>query len=132
MMITTKLMAATAVALALSVTATPLTQQPSADEERRSAITVMRAINTAQNAIRQSSGRYLALDALIEHQAMGRVRPNIAVNGTTITHQGAQLRLALSADALQYLVTVVPAQTCGTAVFSDERGLIYTGKVLDC
>jgi hypothetical protein len=33
---------------------------------------------------------------------------------------------------MQYQAMVVPAETCGTATFSDERGLIYTGKVLDC
>ena len=63
---------------------------------------------------------------------MGGVKPNIAANGNLIFHKGAQLRLALSADASQYQVMVVPVDTCGVAVFSDERGLIYTGKVLDC
>ena len=102
------------------------------DDERRAAITVMRAINTAENATRQTGGKFVPLAELLDHAAMGRVKPNIAINGNTMTHQGSQLRLALSADALGYQVMVVPAQTCGTAVFSDERGLIYTGKVLDC
>ena len=103
-----------------------------APDERMAGITVMRAINTAENAIKQSGGKFVPLEALLNHQAMGRVRANIAVSGNAITHQGAQLRLALSADAMQYHVMAVPAATCGTAVFSDERGLIYTGKVLDC
>ena len=102
------------------------------DDERPAAITVMRAINTAENATRQAGGKYVPLAELLDHAAMGRVRPNIATDGNTITHRGAQLRLALSADAMGYQVMVVPAQTCGTAVFSDERGLIYAGKVLDC
>jgi hypothetical protein len=102
------------------------------DDERRAAVTVMRAINTAENAIKQSSGKFVDLAAVLEHPAMGRVKANIAVTGTTVTHQGAQVRLALSADGAGYQVMVVPAATCGTAVFSDERGLIYTGKVLDC
>jgi len=63
---------------------------------------------------------------------MGGVKPNIAANGSLVFHKGAQVRLALSADAKGYQVMVVPVETCGTAVFSDERGLIYTGKVLDC
>ena len=106
------------------------TQAP--DDDRRAAITVMRAINTAENAVRQTSGKYVELAALLDHRSMGGVKPNIAANGSLIFHKGAQLRLALSADASQYQVMVVPVDTCGVAVFSDERGLIYTGKVLDC
>ena len=102
------------------------------DDERRAAITVMRAINTAENAVRQTGGKYVELAALLEHRSMGSVKPNIAANGNLIFHKGAQLRLALSADASQYQVMVVPVDTCGVAAFSDERGLIYTGKVLDC
>lgn len=106
--------------------------QPSADDERRAAITVMRAINTAEHAIKASTGKFAPLGTLLNHPAMGRVLPNIVVNGSTVTHQGAQIRVALAQDALAYQVTVVPALTCGTAVFSNEDGLIYAGKVLDC
>jgi Tfp pilus assembly protein PilX len=106
--------------------------QPAADDERRAAITVLRAINTAENAVKQRGGKYVALAELVEHPAMGRVKPNITMAGPTVTHQGATIRLTLNADGTQYQVAVVPAATCGTAAFSDERGLIYTGKVLDC
>jgi hypothetical protein len=106
--------------------------QPAPVDERGTGITVMRAINTAENAVRQSGGKYVELPALVDHRYMAKVRPSIVVNGNTIMYQGHQLRVALSADALQYQAMVVPAATCGTAVFSDERGLIYTGKVLDC
>ena len=109
-----------------------ISAQQSADEERRAGITVMRAINTAENAVRQTTGKFVPLADLLDHRFMSKVRPAIVVNGDTISHQGQQLRLALSADASQYQVMVVPAATCGIAVFSDERGLIYTGKVLDC
>jgi hypothetical protein len=108
-------------------------RQPSPDEERRAAITVLRAINTAENAVmRKNDGTFVALPELLNHPAMGRVRATIVVNGNTITHLGATIRLALSADARQYQVAVVPGNTCGWAAFSDERGLIYTGRVLDC
>lgn len=109
-----------------------MSAQQSADDERRAGITVMRAINTAENAVRQTTGKFVPLADLLDHRFMGKVRPDIVVNGGTISYQGQQLRLALSPDASQYQVMVVPGATCGTAVFSDERGLIYTGKVLDC
>lgn len=114
--------------------ATAFTQptQPAPDPARRAAITVMRMINTAEAAIRHSTGKYVDLADLINHAMMSAVRAEIVANGDTITYRGQQLRLALTADAMQYQAMVLPAETCGTAVFSDERGLIYTGKVLDC
>ena len=118
------------IVVAVSVSAASLQQSP--DEERRAAITAMRAINTAENAIRQSTGKYVELAALLDHPMMGRVKANITVTGSVVTHQGARVRLTLSADASQYQAMVVPVATCGTAAFSDERGLIYAGKVLDC
>jgi hypothetical protein len=63
---------------------------------------------------------------------MDGVRAEITTNGSDVFYQGRQLRLVLSPDGLQYQAMVVPADSCGTAIFSDERGLIYTGKVLDC
>jgi hypothetical protein len=122
-----------AISLALMLSAAAVTaSQPAADAGVRSAVTVMRAINTAENAVRHESGKYVLLADLLEHRAMSRVRTDIVVNGAAITHQGRTLRVVLSGDALQYHAMVVPAETCGTAIFSDERGLIYTGKVLDC
>ena len=104
--------------------------QPSPDEDRRAAITVLRAINTAENAAKQSGGKYLPMAELLNHPAMAKVKPNIAVEGNTFKHAGAEIRVALSADALQYVVTVVSGAPAYTAAFTDERGMIYTGQAL--
>jgi type II secretory pathway pseudopilin PulG len=107
--------------------------QTAVDEDgRRAALRVMRAINTAENAARSQGGHYLPLADLLTHRAMGAVAPDVRVSATTVTYDKWQLRLALSADASQYMVNMMSSETCGLAVFSDERGLIYTGKVLDC
>lgn len=105
--------------------------QPSAEDERRDAITLMRAINTAEAATagRSADHKYAALAELIDHSAMARVRPDMAMSGSAVTYKGAQIRLALSADATQYIVTSVSAS--GIAAFTNERGIIYTGKALE-
>lgn len=105
-------------------------RQPSADDERRDAITLMRAINTAEaaTAARSADHKYAALAALIDHSAMGRVRPEIAVSGSGFTYKGAQIRLALSTDATEYIVTSISPS--GVAAFTNERGVIYTGESL--
>jgi len=46
--------------------------QPAPDDERRAGITVMRAINTAENAVKQSGGKYVELAALLDHPYMGK------------------------------------------------------------
>ena len=121
----------TILTLVSALGATVLTQS-GVDPERAAAITVMRAINTAENATSGRGGTYVHLTELLEHPAMARVKPTITVSDGVATHQGATIRLALSSDGKQYQVSIVPAKTCGWAAFSDERGLIYTGKVLDC
>jgi hypothetical protein len=120
-----------AIALCITLAVTAVMAQSSADDERRAAITALRAINTAENAVRSQSGKYVPLAELLNHGAMARVKPNFAIAGNTFTHAGAQVRLTLSPDATQYVVTVVYAAPTYTAAFSDERGLIYTGKALE-
>jgi hypothetical protein len=113
-------------ALILTTASGAATQSP--DEERRAAITLLRAINTAEAAVHRS-GHYVALPELIDHASMARVKPDIVIGGQAVTYQGAQVRLALSADATQYVVTVTAPSY--TAAFTDERGVIYTGKALE-
>jgi hypothetical protein len=120
-----------AVVILLMTTALASTQ-PAGDPERAAAISLMRALNTAENAARQQTGKYLELSELINHRMMGGVRGQIETNGSVVFFQGRQLRLLLAPDGSQYQAMVVPVDACGTAVFSDERGMIYTGKVLDC
>jgi len=112
-------------------TAVAVVAQASADDERRAAVTALRAINTAENAVKSQSGKYVPLAELLSHGMMTRVRPNFAVNGNTFTHAGSQVRLALSDDASQYVVTIVYSAPNHTAAFSNEGGIIYTGKALE-
>ena len=105
-------------------------RQPSADDERRAAIKLLRAINTAENAAGGRARSYLPLAELLNHPAMGGVKADIAVSGNSFTYAGAQVRLALAADASQYVVTVVSGKPNYTAAFTDERGVIYTGEAL--
>lgn len=119
---------ATVIVVAAGVT---VFTQP-ADEVTRADVRLMRSLNTAENAILQRSGKYLELAQLIDHQTMGGVRPEITTKGTVVFFQGRQLRLMVSPDGKHYQAMVVPVEGCGTAVFTDERGLIYTGKVIGC
>ena len=108
-----------------------LTQTP-ADPDSREGVRLMRSLNTAENAIWQQSRKYMELAELINHKMMGGVRAEIETNGSVVFFQGRRLRLLVSPDGSQYQAMVLPVERCGTAVFTDERGLIYTGKVIGC
>ena len=111
-------------------TAAVIAAQSSADDERRDAIRLLRAINTAENAFASRNARkHATLPELMEHPQMGGVKPDMTVSGSGVSYKGAQVRLALSADGTQYVVTVVSPS--GVAAFTDERGIIYTGKALE-
>jgi hypothetical protein len=116
--------------LTFSIAVTVTASQPGPGGDRRAAITVLRAINTAENAVRSQSGKYIPLADLLGHGMMGGVKGNFAVDGNSFTYAGAQVRLALSADASQYVVTVVSGAPNYTAAFTDEQGVIYTGEAL--
>ena len=121
-----------AILLFLGALGTTALTQSGPDPERAAGIRVMRAINTAEHVARQQSGRFVELSELIDHKMMGGVRADIEATDSVIFYQGRQLRLLLSPDGSQYQAMVVPVDSCGYAIFSDERGMIYTGKVLDC
>jgi len=104
--------------------------QMSADDERRAAVTVLRAINTAEHAVMRQTGKYAPMETLIDHPMMARVKPNITASSGTFRHAEAEVRISLSPDATQYVVTVVSGAPTHNAAFSDERGLIYTGRAL--
>jgi hypothetical protein len=104
--------------------------QPSAEDERRDAIRLLRAINTAENAIaaRSTGHNYVSMPELVAHPSMGGMKGDITIGATAVAYKGLQIRLALSSDATQYVVTVV--SPTGVAAFTDERGVIYTGESL--
>ena len=120
----------TILAIVIALGATAVTQP--ADDGRRAGIVLMRTINTAENAIRSQTGKYVDLAGLVNHKIMESLRADFTSNGTFTFYQGREVRLVISPDGSRYHAMVVPVDSCGFAIFSDDRGVIYTGKVLDC
>lgn len=103
-----------------------------AELARQEAVGVMRRVNTAQSRIRgKESGPYgtlmqvLAQDPTLQSQVS-------ATDDHSGTAPGYKLTLVLTEDRRRYLVSLLPAETCGLALFSNEGGFIYRGSVLDC
>lgn len=104
-------------------------QEP-APYDAKAGVMLMRMINTAENA-EHRNGRYAALEQLLVHPMMTRVTQSVTFNGSEATYLGQMLRLVVSADGQRYQVALVPPSGVGIAFFTDERGLIYSGKVID-
>ena len=124
--------AATLLIMVASLTATHVSfaQEPG-QYDAPSGITLMRAINTAENA-QHRSGNYVPFEQLVSHPAMGKVAVNLTVNGNEATYMGQRVRLLVTADGQRYQASIVTPTACGLAFFTDEGGYIYSGKVLDC
>lgn len=131
MPVTVRLLALIGAAL---VTAPGVSGQEPTPYDARAGVTLMRAINTAENAQRRGAGggRYVGLDQLVSHPMMGKVAMNVIVNGTEATYLGQKVRLIVTADGQQYQAAIVGTTACSPAFFTDEGGYIYSGKVLDC
>lgn len=99
--------------------------------DARAGVRLMRAINTAENAGRRTDG-YVAIERLLTHPMMGGVAQSVVLDGHDATYLGQSLRLVVSGDGQHYQAALVPPSECGVAVFTDERGLIFTGKVIGC
>ncbi len=110
------------------------------DRDRARAVDVLRIINTAEYDYRRDHGSFAVWPELYASGAIGTVQKKVNQGAALSITAGPQvipsyfLNLLVSRDAASYLVSLREAGTndCGYSVFSDERGLIYQGTVIDC
>jgi hypothetical protein len=116
-----------------------------ADQARHSlAISLLRAINTAEVTHKMQHGVFLSKDALLASEEFSsymtraaRNNPQLAgahiSNGPEIL-SGWVLRLNVTADGQGYdvLLEDTTDKSCGYAAVTDERGLIRQSKAIDC
>jgi len=109
------------------------------------AISLLRAINTAEADYKIKHGTYATWESLAASgeflerglKRAARNEPQLAgvklSNGTEIL-PGWTLRLNLTADGKGYdlLLEDTTDKTCGYAAVTDERGLIRQSKAIDC
>jgi|HubBroStandDraft_1064217.scaffolds.fasta_scaffold24959_2 hypothetical protein len=141
------------VPLLILAAAVPLSSQDApaqtseADHARHSvAINLLRAINTAEVGYKMKHGSYLNWDMLLasEEFSAGKVITRLArydaqlvdaqFSGGSEILPGWSLRLTLSADGERYDVMLqdTTGKNCGYAAITDERGVIWQAKTIDC
>jgi hypothetical protein len=121
------------------------TKSSDADQARHSlAISLLRAINTAEVTHKMQHGAFLSKDDLLASEEFSsymtraaRNNPQLAgahlSNGPEIL-PGWVLRLNVSADGQGYDVMLEDTtdKNCGYAAVTDERGVIRQSKAIDC
>jgi hypothetical protein len=127
--------------------ATPLvdTPQDSLKEKKNLAVNFVRLVNTAEMNYRHDEGRYGTFAYLVKSSELQKVSarfPQFASVLQGINSQsesepiaGLQFGLVLAGDGTKYKLSVREKQdkpACGFAFFSDESGLIFEGRVIDC
>jgi hypothetical protein len=103
-------------------------------------VDVVRIINTAEYEYRRDHGSFAVWPDLYKAGAVEKVQKEVGQWNAMHISAGSQvipgylMYLLVSRDAGSYAVSLHEAGSndCGFSVFSDESGLIYEGKVIDC
>lgn len=98
---------------------------------RREAVVLMRRVNTAQAREHAQGGQYRTLASVIQHDPT--LQPQLSVTDEqTALVKDYKLTLIRSEDGRRYQAALTSDKTCALALFTNEQGPIYLGRVLDC
>lgn len=115
----------------------PLTQ---AEIERGKAIDTVRLINAAEYDYRTSFGHFASWPEVYGSNAVRTLLhtwpkiDELSVAPSDEVIPGFRLTLLVGEEGAAYSVTLreMKGNGCGISVFSDQSGLIYEGKIVDC
>lgn len=113
------------------------------DEALVRAVDTIRLINTAEMRLRLAGEKYAQLGELPLVNACKETAKKFPEQFGTIVDKvnlqnpkeflnGFNVSMIVSPDGRSYKISVEEKADCGTAFFSDDRGLIYRGKTIGC
>ncbi len=133
-----------ALLLLLSVSAAGLQSQqsePAAKADRGTAVNLVRLINTAEVEPQGQQGRFVSFAELVRSgtlKSAGRHFPQLDLDRMNLQSEkevlpGWELRLVVAGDGHSYKLSLIEKEDrCRFGFFSDEVGIIYHGKAIDC
>lgn len=99
----------------------------------RAGVVMLRMLNTAQATLNGEGGSYGSLATVLGTPLFTqRYGALSAVDSTTALVNGQKLALIVIDGGKRYVASVTPLEPCGEAAFTNEGGLIYTGRALGC
>jgi len=113
------------------------------DEANRTvSLNAVRLINTAEAQFRHTSQRYGSISELeaagmlakaaAMSQGFGPAYRALNLKDEGQLLDGYEFALVLTPNGAAYKLSLVEKKDCGTAFFSDDRGIIYLGSALGC
>ena len=116
------------------------TDESSAVMSAQEAVWLARAISTSEFELSATRNGFVSLDKLMEHRNVLMEERNMQslkeyvklTDATSGTAKGWRLSVIAAADGKHFHLALIPDQPCQTALFSNESGLIYTGKAGGC
>lgn len=106
---------------------------------RTTGVNVVRLINTAEAEYKNAHGGYAKWSELYrsgiiaKHEKPGLMFGKLNLSEAPEVVPGWTLTMIVAADAQSYELSLHnSADKCGFSFFSDQRGLIYEGNVIDC
>lgn len=109
------------------------------NDARVTGVNVVRLINTAQAEYKNAHGGYASWPELYrsgiiaKHEKSGLMFGNLNLSEGPEVVPGWTLAMIVAADAQSYELSLRNLQDrCQFSLFSDQRGLIFRGVVIDC
>lgn len=94
---------------------------------------MLRVLNTVEAEMSRTRGAFAPLSAVLEAPMLRSSFSEASLADPTKAMVGGRtLVLVLAEDRRHYQAMVVPAEACGIGVFTNESGLIYSGRALGC
>jgi hypothetical protein len=118
------------------------TPSGSLQEKKSIAVNFIRLINTAEMNYRHDHGTYATFADLVKSSLLEKTAARFEMFAPAYKQMnseseseplpGLSFGLVIAADGAKYKLSAQEKQKCGFAFFSDEGGLIFEGKVIDC
>lgn len=108
-------------------------EEPSPALSREEAIAFVRAVNTVQASFVIHTKAYASLGQVLNSRAIKQGGAALTLESPhKAIFKNYDVSLTLSPDVKGYHLSLTPRSGCELALFSDESGLIYYGRRIDC
>jgi hypothetical protein len=96
-------------------------------------VRILRVVNTVEAQLGRTDGAYRPLGAVLASSMFKEAFPGASASDSATVAVGRRtLILVTSEDQKHYQAMVAPADECGVSTFTNETGLIYSGRALGC
>ena len=106
---------------------------PKPTDAFKEGVVMLRVVNTVEARMRGAGGTFVPLAEVLEAPMLKSSFSEASLTEPTrALIVGRSLVLVLAEDRKHYQAMVSPAEQCGIGVFTNESGLIYSGRALGC